>query len=296
MTRDPRFANVRRLSATQAQIDGAWQRLQNPAPRRARYPLALALAGLAALVLWMWPRAPVPERLLFENLSAQSPRAPEPRPQRILRKPKVRTSEVSLAPFVERRPAAQGSVEIVVPPLAPEQPIQKDEAIPKDETIQKDELQKQQPAIEVKNGEAELLAQAVGALRRSHDARAALEILNEHRRQYPAGELSEEARLLRIEALIAAGRRADALIELDASARLRSDLALLRAELRAEAGRCREALPEFIALDGERAWWGRAVCEMRLEDRAAARRDLGEYLRRFPDGAHAKEAKRELAE
>ena len=83
------------------------------------------------------------------------------------------------------------------------------------------------------------------------------------------------------------------------------DLTLTRAELRAAAGRFREALSDFnrvvdgadatlAAAGDERALYGRAVCLGRLGEDERARADLLAYQRRFPDGRFAREVRRLL--
>ena len=82
-----------------------------------------------------------------------------------------------------------------------------------------------------------------------------------------------------------------------------AELAVLRAELRAEAQRCPEALADFdrcAAAAGcrpeaqERALYGRASCRGKLGQGAAAREDLERYLARFPHGRFASAAARAL--
>ena len=86
--------------------------------------------------------------------------------------------------------------------------------------------------------ESELLRRALEMLRRDHDGAAALEVLDEYRVRFPAGVLTLEASVARVDALLLLGRRAEALQQLS---RLplervgrRSELQLLRAELNAE--------------------------------------------------------------
>ncbi len=154
--------------------------------------------------------------------------------------------------------------------------------------------------------EAALLQEAL----RSLEARApvdALRAVDTLAREFPEGQLMAEATVARVDALVAAGRRDEALHVLDARRELdglprAAELELLRAELRAEAGRCRTALETFEATIGraassalvERAWRGRVRCRSALGDQFGAERDAAEYLRRFPRGPGAVEM-RELA-
>ncbi|HVU49406.1 MAG TPA: hypothetical protein VHL80_01905, partial [Polyangia bacterium] len=80
------------------------------------------------------------------------------------------------------------------------------------------------------------------------------------------------------------------------------ELRVIRGELAARAS-CSAAVADFdraLAASpppalAERALHGRAACLVRLGEPAAARRDLEEYLRRFPEGRFAAEARRGLA-
>ncbi len=117
--------------------------------------------------------------------------------------------------------------------------------------------------------------------------------------------LEPEATLLRVDALMALGKRELALSVLD---RLSLDdrprgqeLQLLRGELRAESARCSEAIHDFtVALGGargpleERALYGRATCRDRTGDTEGGRADLETYLRRFPHGKFADSIRRQL--
>ncbi|WP_224368240.1 tetratricopeptide repeat protein [Hyalangium versicolor] len=158
--------------------------------------------------------------------------------------------------------------------------------------------------------EAKLLGRAVEQLRREQDPKAALETLRRYFKRYPRGELSGEAEVTRVEALLRDGRKAEALRQLE---RLYgsgfeglprpAELALQRAELLADARRHAEAMQAFSeVLSGhpapaleERALFGRAVCRARGGDEAGMRADLEAYLQRFPDGRFAQEARERLS-
>ena len=143
-----------------------------------------------------------------------------------------------------------------------------------------------------------------------NDARAALATLDRHAREFPHGVLETEALRTRVEAVIQLGDLKTALRILDgkvaSTEALGADLTLTRAELRAAAGRFREALSDFTeVVDGaagplvaggdERALYGRAVCLGRLAQDDRARADLLAYQKRFPEGRFALEVKRLLA-
>jgi hypothetical protein len=155
-------------------------------------------------------------------------------------------------------------------------------------------------------GEASELAAALRALRAERDPARALAILERNEQRFPAGPLRREATLARAEALASLGRRADALVVLDgvavAGGESERAVALLRAELRAAAGRCNEAINDFShALAGEgtdelaaRAFYGRGGCRLQIGDRLGARADFESYRRHFPDGRFEAEVARAL--
>jgi hypothetical protein len=151
--------------------------------------------------------------------------------------------------------------------------------------------------------EERLLAAAVRALRTKQDADSALVALDAYRDRYPQGRLFVEASVLRVDALTALHRQPEALRALDDLdlGRMPGGLErrLQRGELRAASGRFREALAD---LDGvlsrareqdllQRALGGRTQARQRLGDLAGARSDAMEYLRRFPAGPFARQAK-----
>ena len=149
--------------------------------------------------------------------------------------------------------------------------------------------------------EPRLLAEARTRLQAGHDARGALALVAEHQRRFPRGALALEARITEVESLVVLGRRSEALavlelLSLDKLPRA-AELGVLRGELRAEAGRHRDAIADFTPCadvarcrpeTAERALYGRASCRERLGDRAGARADLERYLVRFPQGRFAR--------
>lgn len=152
--------------------------------------------------------------------------------------------------------------------------------------------------------ESHVLAQALRKLRQERDARGALQLLDGYAERFPRGRLAPEAALGRVEALMALDRRNEALrlLETTPSLPLGRETAVLRGELRASAGRCREAIADFgealsasprDALD-DRALFGRAFCRARGGDRAGGRTELERYLSVFPQGRFAAQARRAL--
>jgi hypothetical protein len=152
--------------------------------------------------------------------------------------------------------------------------------------------------------EASSLERAVKALRQDRDAVAALRAIEEHLVAHPHGLLRNEAQLTRTEALLKLGRRSEALQSLErvslAGMPRSTEFMVIRGELLAEAGRCKEAQRDFAhVVDGrdtlaERALVGRADCRAQSGDDSGARADLRDYLSRFPDGKFVDRARRAL--
>jgi TolA-binding protein len=151
--------------------------------------------------------------------------------------------------------------------------------------------------------EAASFERAVLALRRDHDPAAALRAIDAHLAAHPRGLLHADAAVLHVEALLALGRRSDARAALDrlslAGLPRARELSVVRGELRAEAGRCRDAERDLAGVRGddelaERALVGLADCRARRGDDAGARAGLEDYLARFPNGRFAARAKKAL--
>lgn len=157
------------------------------------------------------------------------------------------------------------------------------------------------PADSDLSKESQLLRAAIARLER-RDASGALRDLDQHRAQFPDGVLTEEASVLRVNALLAVGRRAEALLllehlergGLDRFARA-PELRILHAELLAEGSRCSEALPLFESSLApnleepirERALYGRASCRAAVGNHAGSREDMIRYLQLYPRGRFA---------
>jgi hypothetical protein len=95
------------------------------------------------------------------------------------------------------------------------------------------------------SAEAQSLANALARWRRDGNAEAALALLGAHQGRFEHGALAVEAKVARAEILLSLARRAEALGVLDslslAGLPRARELHTVRGELRAQAGRCREA-------------------------------------------------------
>jgi hypothetical protein len=144
-------------------------------------------------------------------------------------------------------------------------------------------------------GESLLLGRALGHLRHQRDPAGALIDLDQYSARFPSGVLGREAQSARVDALLMAGRLAEARtvlsnLTLGTGARDR-ELRLLRGELNAETA-CGKAVEDFETVMADRpldrlaarALWGRAACRARLGDERGARADLAAYVAQFPDG------------
>jgi hypothetical protein len=153
--------------------------------------------------------------------------------------------------------------------------------------------------------ESHLLGAALRKLRKESNPVGALELFDKYDRTFPHGNLAPEALVGRVEALMALGRKREALVILEGPLtqwRTSRSLQVLRGELRAASGRFEEAGRDFAgalsaephdALD-ERALFGRAVCRSRAGDKAGAREDLLLYESRFPNGQFASQVRSSL--
>jgi tetratricopeptide (TPR) repeat protein len=151
--------------------------------------------------------------------------------------------------------------------------------------------------------EAGLLRQALSALRRDHDARRALALLDNYDWRFGQGALALEATSARAQALLQLGDNARALELLDRlplwQERHTGELRVIRGELRSLSGRCQEALSDFddvlragagkATSEVARALFGRASCRARTGDLAGAEQDRQRYLKEFPKGPAARQ-------
>jgi TolA-binding protein len=155
--------------------------------------------------------------------------------------------------------------------------------------------------------ESRLLQAALHHLRTLKDGPGALLVLEQYEERFPQGQLRAEATLARVDALLLTGRASDALKQLQrlspvARTRLprARELQVLEVELLAQLGRCDQALVQLKQLSdsgpvlAERALFVHATCEARSQRFDQARALYEELLRKWPDGAHAAEARRAL--
>lgn len=151
--------------------------------------------------------------------------------------------------------------------------------------------------------EVRALDRAMTLLRRDHDGLAALSAIDTYLARYPHGLLRREAHFARVDALLLLGRSDQALADLEVlpldRGRRSTELQVIRAELRARNS-CASAIADFGAALSqspsagllERILYGRGVCRSKLGDIAGAVEDLGRYVDRFPNGAHARSAQK----
>jgi TolA-binding protein len=154
-----------------------------------------------------------------------------------------------------------------------------------------------------------LLGSAIAKLRRDGDPERALALLDRYRAEFPSPALGQEEAATRIEALLRLGRNGPALALLDTqslSARgVDREMLVARAELRASKGRCPAALHDFdqvLSVHGqndsmaERALFGRAGCRAKGGDLEGARGDYQQYVKGFPHGRFASQARAALGD
>jgi tetratricopeptide (TPR) repeat protein len=151
--------------------------------------------------------------------------------------------------------------------------------------------------------EAGVLRQALFALRRDHDPRGALVLLDDYDRRFGKGALALEATSARAQALLLLGDNARALELLDRlplwQEKHIGELRVIRGELRSLSGRCQDALSDFDDVlratagsapsEVARALFGRASCRARTGDLAGAEQDRQRYLKEFPKGPAARQ-------
>jgi tetratricopeptide (TPR) repeat protein len=142
------------------------------------------------------------------------------------------------------------------------------------------------------------------AQKRLHDPKRALSAFRRYRTQYPSGALLPEVDLAILELEVEGHEQGPALEE---STRFLAkhpeservdQVHVLRGNLLRDEGRCQEAIDDYAAVRSaalaDDALYSTAYCQRRLGDRARAAATLHEYLKRFPGGAHRKDAERAI--
>jgi TolA-binding protein len=133
----------------------------------------------------------------------------------------------------------------------------------------------------------------------------ALEDYLRYERQYPKGALIQETELSVIELQLQRSALKDALGQMDRflaehpDGERSPDVHLLRGNLLRQRGDCRAALRDYELARGnglaeDDAVFFSATCEQQLSQSDAAALLLREYLRRFPAGHHAAQARAAL--
>jgi hypothetical protein len=269
-------------------------------------PLPLRFALLATIVMASVATAKGTMILWRRHVEAEAARqAPAPRPT-------ARAHARPVAPVIEEveevpaRIAAPDEVDLPVDMAepAPSRPLPAHRRV----ALAAPERHIAPAPEEPAETEGQLLARALSRLRQGHDPKGALAVLDQYERTYPRGVLASEARETRLEAALTLDDRKTSLAILDrlepSAGRLGAQQLLMRAELRASAGRYADALADFDRLlppqgaprttEVERALYDRAVCLGHLGSATRARADLVDYQRRFPGGKHAAEVARLL--
>jgi len=304
-------------------LNRVWDRLAQPRISRAvrrpavrlRWALVvgvvlLSAGAMAAAGAWTWPGAVVrrlmaPSRGLDKVLPTAS--------SAVVRRRRVSSEvgtpgEVAQAPRLEPAGPATGEPPAPLPATAPpasEQPFAGRTAGAR--PLRPPPPPAPTPCDSQLAEESQFVGRALVQLRQARDTDGALAELDRYTQRFPSGILQHEALAVRVDALLLAGRAAEAQailsrLTLASTARDR-ELRLIRAELATETD-CASALNDFRTVWnahpagtwGERALWGQAVCAARLGDEARARLHLTRYLAQFPDGPHADEARIRLRE
>ena len=296
-------------------LDRVWARVaggvDSPRPGHHGLPLRWAVAalvllsagaGAAATGSWTWPRAVV-RRLMNEPARPAAPPTIGGVTGETKGPPADQTEVPAIAPPLETPPPPAAE-----PGRAPVSPVRRPRGEPRVTMPPATAPPVAVPQDTALAEESQSLSRALVRLRQARDATGALIELDHYASRFPSGVLAREALVARVDALLMAGRSAEARtilsrMTLGAGGRDR-ELRLIRAEL-ATGTACPAALADYQAVWdahprsddpwGERALWGQAVCHARLGDEARARADLTRYLALFPEGPHAAGARARLA-
>ena len=268
-------------------------------PRRKEMPAEPTSARLPEPEVAALPATTSPATTSTEDSALRPPRKLRPLAERLSGSPTARPHQsperASPMPAQTVEPAALPSL----PPL----PLPTRAALPGSPTLWPSVGGTSQARADVVTQEADLLRQVLSALRRDHDAKRALALLDDYDRHFGQGALAPEATSARAQALLQLGDNVHALELLDRLP-LRQEghtgeLRLIRGELRSLSGRCRDALLDFDAVlaapQGNaadkvaRALFGRASCRTRTGDLLGAEQDRQRYLKEFPQGPAARQ-------
>jgi hypothetical protein len=151
------------------------------------------------------------------------------------------------------------------------------------------------PPQAAKQSAGQHLTEAIRLLRVEHSPAAVLRYLDARDGELAKGGFEHEALILRVEALLALGRRGEVLRLLDGASltdvAASRTLLVTRGQLRAAANRCGEGVGDFdLVLARSRqvdrqALIGRALCRKQLGDSAGMRTDVQRLRSEFPTEA-----------
>ena len=191
-----------------------------------------------------WPskvKSPAEDRSAAEPSGLAPPLAPtaEPAssPPRVFGTMPAEKAELPVPPLPPAHPAGARPLSLALrAPLTPREGARLEEAPAPTPSVAK----QVSPIV----AESHSFASVIEPWHRTHNARAALALLDAHEQRYPNGHMRLETRMLRAEIYLAQGRESEALAVLDSIAlsgipRAR-ELQTVRGELRIKAGRCPE--------------------------------------------------------
>jgi tetratricopeptide (TPR) repeat protein len=163
-----------------------------------------------------------------------------------------------------------------------------------------------QQAIAQQSDHTDLALYELGRLRQRElgDPAGALEAFQHYRAGYPKGSLSQEVDLSIIETELARAQLAPAFAELGRfldrypDSERAPEVHLLRGNVLRQRGECAPAIEEYRQSQrgafADDALYFTAFCERQLGRSDAAASSLRDYLRRFPEGLHQREARAAL--